>query len=91
VKERRQEMTTTVVTTKGQIVIPSKVRRRLNIKKGTKLCVIEKGSQIILQPLTGEYFEKMAGILNTKGKLTAAVLEERTKQKAAEEKKWSKS
>jgi AbrB family looped-hinge helix DNA binding protein len=92
VKERRDRtMTTTVVTTKGQIVIPSKVRRRLNIKEGTRLCVIEKGSQIILQPLTGEYFEKMAGILNTKGKLTAAVLEERAKEKAAEEKKWSKS
>ena len=27
-------MTTTVVTTKGQIVIPSKIRRKLNIKKG---------------------------------------------------------
>ena len=58
------------VTAKGQIVIPSKIRQRLKIKKGTKMCIVEKGDQIILQPLTGEYFEKMAGILNTKGKLT---------------------
>jgi AbrB family looped-hinge helix DNA binding protein len=84
-------MTTTVVTTKGQIVIPSKIRRRLNIKRGTKLCIVEKGDQIILQPLTNEYFEKMAGILNTKGKLTKAILEERTKEKELEDKKWSKS
>ena len=81
-------MTTTVVTAKGQIVIPSRIRRRLNIKRGTKLCVVEKGDQIILQPLTGDYFEKMAGILNTKGKLTKAILEERTKEKELEGKKW---
>lgn len=83
------DMETTVVTTKGQIVIPSKIRSRHKIKKGTKLCIIEKGDQIILQPLTEEYFEKMAGILNTKGKLTKALLEER--QKELEEKKWQRS
>lgn len=84
-------MTTTIVTTKGQIVIPSKIRRRFNIKKGTKLCIVEKGEQIVLQPLTGDYFEKMAGVLNTKGKLTKALLEERAKEREAEDKKWSKS
>ncbi|MDO9028061.1 MAG: AbrB/MazE/SpoVT family DNA-binding domain-containing protein, partial [Candidatus Roizmanbacteria bacterium] len=63
-------MATTVVTTKGQIVIPSKIRKKLNIKRGTKICMSEKGDQIILQPLTHAYFEKMAGILKTKGKLT---------------------
>ena len=84
-------MVTTIVTAKGQIVIPSRIRRHLNIKKGTKLCVIEKGHEIILQPLTHDYFEKMAGILKTKGKLTRSILEERAKEKEAEDKKWSKS
>ena len=84
-------MTTTIVTTKGQIVIPSKIRRRLNIKRGTKLCIAEKGDQIILQPLTSDYFEKMAGVLTTKGKLTKAILGERAKEKELEDKKWSRS
>lgn len=84
-------MDTAVVTTKGQIVIPSKIRRRHNIKSGTKLCILEKGEQILLQPLTAEYFEKMAGILNTRGKLTKALFEERAKDKVLEEKKWSRS
>ena len=79
------------VTVRGQIVKPSKIRRRLKIKRGIKLCIVEKGDQIILQPLTGEYFEKMAGILNTKGKLTQAILDERKKEKELEENKWSKS
>ena len=36
-------MVTTVVTTKGQIVIPSKIRRKYNIKRGTKLYIEERG------------------------------------------------
>ena len=83
-------MTTTIVTAKGQIVIPSRVRRHLNIKKGTKLCVIEKEHEIVLKPLTKEYFARMAGIASAKGKGVSALLEERAKEKENEDKKWSK-
>ena len=83
-------MVTTIVTAKGQVVIPSRVRRHLNIKKGTKLCVIEKEGDIVLKPLTREYFEKMAGILGTKGKLLNALLEERAQEKRREDRKWAK-
>ena len=77
-------MTTTVVTTKGQIVIPSKIRRRLNIKRGTKLYIEEKGDELIIKPVTAAYFEKIAGILPTRGKLSKALLEERAKDKERE-------
>jgi AbrB family looped-hinge helix DNA binding protein len=78
-------MTTTVVTTKGQIVIPSKIRQRLKIKKGTKLYIEERGNELILKPVTPEYFEKIAGVLPTKGKLSKALLEERLKDKKGED------
>ena len=84
-------MVTAIVTSKGQIVIPSKIRRHFNIKTGTRLCIIEKEHEIVLQPLTEEYFEKAAGILGTKGKLTQAILQERRNEKEKEAKKWSKS
>ncbi len=84
-------MTMAVVTTKGQIVIPSKIRKHLNIKKGTRLGVTEKGGRVVLQPLTSEYFENMAGILKTRGQLTRAIFQERVKEKALEDKKWSRS
>ena len=74
-------MTTTVVTTKGQIVIPSKIRRRLNIKRGTRLYIEEKGEELIIKPVTPAYFERIAGVLQTKGKLSKALLEERSKDK----------
>ena len=77
-------MTTTVVTGKGQIVIPSKLRRRHNIKRGTKLYIEERGDELILKAVTPEYYDKMAGILQTKGKLSKALLDERTKDKERE-------
>ena len=84
-------MVTTIMTTKGQIVIPSKIRRRFHMKAGTKLCVVEKDNEIVLQPLTHEFFERTAGILKTKGKLTQALLKERRRERELEDKKWSKS
>lgn len=77
-------MTTTVVTTKGQIVIPSKIRKHLNIKKGTKLYIEERDNEIIVKPVTPAYFERMAGVLKTKGRLTRALLEERAKDRERE-------
>jgi AbrB family looped-hinge helix DNA binding protein len=77
-------MTTTVVTTKGQIVIPSKIRHRLNIKRGTRLYIEERGDELILKPVTPEYFERIAGVLPTKGKLSKVLLEERAKDKERE-------
>ena len=74
-------MTTTVVTTKGQIVIPSKIRHRLNIKKGTKLYIEERGDELILKAVTPAYFEKIAGVLPTKGRLSKKLIEERLKDK----------
>lgn len=77
-------MTTTIVTTKGQIVIPSNIRRRLNIKKGMKLYIEERGDEIILKAITPEYFENIAGVLQTKGKLSKALLLERIKDRDKE-------
>ena len=82
--ERRNSMATTVVTTKGQVVIPSKIRRKYNIKRGTKLYIEERGEEIVLKPVTPEYFEKLAGILPTKGKLSKALLQERSADKERE-------
>ena len=44
-------MITTVMTTKGQIVIPSKIRRKLNINTGSKLYIEERGDEIVLKPV----------------------------------------
>ena len=57
----------TSVTGKGQVVIPAKIRYRLGIKKGSKFHVEERNGEIILRPLTKEYFQRMSGILKGGG------------------------
>jgi AbrB family looped-hinge helix DNA binding protein len=69
------------VTTKGQVVIPSKLRRKFGIKKGTQVLVYEKDGDIIVKPITDEYIENMAGITGTKGKLLKALKEEKVKER----------
>ena len=71
-----------VVTVKGQIVIPSKLRRRFGIKKGTQVSLYEKDGEIVIKPITDEYIRSMAGITGTKGKLLKALKEEKAKERA---------
>ncbi|MGI8811323.1 MAG: AbrB/MazE/SpoVT family DNA-binding domain-containing protein [Pyrinomonadaceae bacterium] len=59
----------TTATTKGQIVIPSSVRRKLGIKSGTRIQVEldEANGQIILKPITREYIHSLRGRFRGKG------------------------
>ncbi|MGH9859737.1 MAG: AbrB/MazE/SpoVT family DNA-binding domain-containing protein, partial [Candidatus Acidiferrales bacterium] len=48
----REKVAVAVVTVKGQVVIPSKFRRKYGIRKGTQVAVVDEGSKLVLQPLT---------------------------------------
>ena len=74
-------MEKTIVTIKGQVVIPSKLRRKLGIKQGTQVTFFERDGEIIIKPITDEYIEKMAGVMGTKGKLLKALKEEKTSER----------
>ncbi len=73
-------METSVLTSKGQIVIPRNIRRKMNIKPGTRIAFVEKGDDVIIKPLDKNYFEQFVGILGGKGD----VLEELMKEKRRE-------
>jgi AbrB family looped-hinge helix DNA binding protein len=74
-------METSVVSIKGQIVIPSNIRRKLGIKKGTRIAFIEQNGKLILQPLDKNYFESLAGILGTDGKMLNSLLEDKKRER----------
>lgn len=61
------------ITVKGQIVIPSKIRRKFGIKEGTRVQVDmdEQAHRIILTPVTRDYVQKLRGKYKGKGLLTA--------------------
>lgn len=78
------------VTSKGQLVIPAKLRRKYGIKPGTKVCFIEGEREIIFQPVTKEYIRSVAGMLKSDTPATKELLKERAKDKQREEKKGAK-
>ncbi|MBI1955080.1 MAG: AbrB/MazE/SpoVT family DNA-binding domain-containing protein [Acidobacteria bacterium] len=51
------------VTTKGQLVIPSRLRRKFGIRKGTQVIFMEDNERLILQPLTPEFIRSLRGSL----------------------------
>jgi len=70
-------MDVAVVTTKGQVVIPAKFRRKYGIKIGTKIQFIEEDGEIKLLPITEESIDKNIGFLGTNGKLLKKFMEEK--------------
>lgn len=73
-------MQTAMVTIKGQIVIPSKIRKRHGIHKGTHVCFIEAGKDIIMRPVTDEYILGLKGSLKTNGRVLKALLDEKKRE-----------
>jgi len=68
----------TVATSKGQVVIPSKVRKQLGIKDGTylQIDVNTLTRQIILTPIvTREYVHSLRGKYKGKGLMKSLIRE----------------
>jgi AbrB family looped-hinge helix DNA binding protein len=57
---------TSVVTTKGQLVIPARLRRRFGIKKGTTISFLEQDGRIVVQPVTRQFIRGLRGSLKGK-------------------------
>jgi AbrB family looped-hinge helix DNA binding protein len=74
-------METSVVTVKGQIVIPVKIRRKYNMKRGTKLAFMEQNGKLIIQPLDKNYFETLSGILGTDGDMLKGLLDDKMRER----------
>jgi AbrB family looped-hinge helix DNA binding protein len=67
----------TVATSKGQVVIPSKIRKQLGIKDGTYLQIDVNAvtRQIILTPVTREYIHSLRGKYKGKGLMKSLMAE----------------
>lgn len=74
-------METGYVTSKGQLVIPSRLRKKFGIKPGTRVNFFEDKDGIKIIPVTAEVIEKNKGFLDTGGKLLKALLEEKKKER----------
>ncbi|HVM62450.1 MAG TPA: AbrB/MazE/SpoVT family DNA-binding domain-containing protein [Verrucomicrobiae bacterium] len=78
------------VTSKGQLAIPAKLRRKYNIKKGTRVNFIETDGKIVMQPVTREYIREFRGMYKLKPgekPATQELLEDRAEDRRREEEK----
>lgn len=77
-------METARVTSKGQLVVPSRLRRKYGIKPGTKIRFIERDSEIVFQPVTREYIRSLCGMLKSDVSVTQELLKERERERERE-------
>ena len=69
----------TTATAKGQIVIPSSIRRRFEIKEGTRIQieVDEDAHEIILKPITRKFIRSLRGKYKGEGLMKELMAEKR--------------
>jgi AbrB family looped-hinge helix DNA binding protein len=73
---------TSVVTSKGQLVIPARLRRRFGIKKGTLIAFVEEDGRMVMQPVTREFIRSLRGSLKGDPSALKVLLEERRRERA---------
>ena len=74
------------VTSKGQLVVPSRIRRVFGIKPGTRINFVEEGGRIIFQPVTREYINSFCGIFKLKPGEKSVVREHLEERRAERDK-----
>ena len=78
-------MKTATLSVKGQIVVPAKLRKRLGLKKGSRVVIIEEPDGFSVRPVEREYFEQYAGLLPGKGRAAKMLLKDRRKERERED------
>jgi len=82
---------TSYVTTKGQVVIPARLRRFFNIKQGTRVVFEQKKDGLMVRPITTETIDSLRGMLKLKPgekSATQQLLEDRAEDIKREEAKF---
>jgi AbrB family looped-hinge helix DNA binding protein len=83
-------METSTLTSKGQLLIPKRLRNKYGIKAGIKIILEETDDGLILKPMDAAYFAKFAGILKDSLPSTKEWKKMKDKEKQLEERKFNK-
>ena len=81
------------MSSKGQIVIPAALRKKLGLTPQTPIRIDEKDGVMTLQPVTREQIDRVKGILKGSG-VYQAMLDDREWERKNDERrtqKWSKT
>lgn len=78
-------METSVLTTKGQLLIPKRLRNKYGIKSGVKVVFEEIEGGVVIRPINAQYFKSFRGLLSTSGKLKEEMKSYKVEEKKMEE------
>jgi len=67
-------------SSKGQIVIPAEIRRKLGIEPGQKVHLSLENDKAVITPLPKDPIKTLRGILKGRPSMTKALLDERGKE-----------
>jgi AbrB family looped-hinge helix DNA binding protein len=67
-------------TVKGQVVIPSWLRKEFEIEEGTRALVYQEGDAIVLKPITPKHIRALRGSLKRSGVLKS-MMEDRKRER----------
>ena len=84
---KRSQTSTVTLSSKGWIVIPASIRKKMGLQPGMKVSVREEEGQIVLTPQSGDPVDRLYGKLAGEESLTEALLKDRAEEKDAERRK----
>ena len=82
-------METSVLTTKGQLLIPKRIRNKYGIKSGVKVIFEETETGVMIRPMNADYFKSFRGILKSTGNLKEEIREMKEEEKRLEDRKFN--
>ncbi len=80
-------METSILTIKGQLLIPKRIRNKYGIKSGVKVIFEETENGLMIRPMNEHYFKSFMGVLKTTGNLKEEMLHLKTEEKRLEDRK----
>ena len=80
-------METSVLKSKGQLLIPKRLRKKYGIEAGVKVIFEETEGGVVIRPINEQYFKSFRGLLSSSGKLKEEVKAYKNEEKKLEEQK----
>jgi len=80
-------METSVLTSKGQLLIPKRLRKKYGIETGVKVIFEETEGGVVIRPINEQYFKSFRGLLSSSGKLKEEMKAYKNEEKKLEEQK----
>ncbi len=83
-------METSTLTTKGQLLIPKRIRNKYGIKAGVKVAFIETPEGVVIKAMDAAYFESFVGLFKDSLPSTAEYLKTKKEEIKLEDEKMNR-